>query len=122
MKSSPQGGPRSRAAMLGVLERYTNALLKPPVMSEHDDLLEKSAPDESPFADKGTPDPLADPEQIHARDAQERDLATLLDGHPRRLSPADGLDLRAAGRGRRWRGGARPEGSPNGRTTLPSST
>ncbi|ELY54990.1 orc1/cdc6 family replication initiation protein [Natronococcus amylolyticus DSM 10524] len=49
-------------------------------MSKYDDLFEATAPDDSPFADKAALDPLADPPTIHARDDQERELATILNG------------------------------------------
>jgi len=49
-------------------------------MSKYDDLFADAAPDESVFADKGALDPLADPADIHARETQERDLATILTG------------------------------------------
>ena len=47
-------------------------------MSKYDDLFDATAPAGTIFADKGALDPLADPEEIHARDAQERALATIL--------------------------------------------
>jgi len=49
-------------------------------MSKYDDLFDDTAPDDSVFADKGTLDPLREPDEIVARDAQERELATLLNG------------------------------------------
>ncbi|MDG5820205.1 AAA family ATPase [Natronococcus sp. A-GB7] len=49
-------------------------------MSKYDDLFDETAPDASLFADKGALDPLATPAEIHAREAQERELATLLNG------------------------------------------
>ncbi|NHN46489.1 AAA family ATPase [Halostella sp. JP-L12] len=49
-------------------------------MSKYDDRFDDTAPDDSVFADKGALDPLTDPDEIVARDAQERALATLLNG------------------------------------------
>jgi archaeal cell division control protein 6 len=49
-------------------------------MSKYDDLFDETAPDASCFADKGALDPLATPAEIYARDAQERELATILNG------------------------------------------
>jgi archaeal cell division control protein 6 len=49
-------------------------------MSTYDDRFAETAPDDSLFIDKGTLDPLADPEEIVARDVQERELATILNG------------------------------------------
>ncbi|AGB38800.1 Cdc6/Cdc18 family protein [Natronococcus occultus] len=49
-------------------------------MSKYDDLFAATAPDDSPFIDKGVLDPLADPPEIHARKDQERELARLLNG------------------------------------------
>jgi archaeal cell division control protein 6 len=61
-------------------------------MSKYDDLFDETAPDESLFADKGALDPLADPDEIHARDAQERELATILNGvHDGYLPPTVSL-------------------------------
>ncbi|WP_222912779.1 AAA family ATPase [Natrinema sp. SYSU A 869] len=49
-------------------------------MSKYDDLFAETAPADSVFADKGALDPLAEPAEILARGAQERDLATILAG------------------------------------------
>ncbi|RQG97654.1 Cdc6/Cdc18 family protein [Natrarchaeobius chitinivorans] len=49
-------------------------------MSKYDDLFADTAPDESLFVDKGALDPLAEPPEIVARDDQERELATVLNG------------------------------------------
>lgn len=49
-------------------------------MSKYDDLFDDTAPDDSVFTDKGALDPLADPDEIVARERQERELATLLNG------------------------------------------
>nr|WP_306438861.1 hypothetical protein [Natronococcus pandeyae] len=49
-------------------------------MNKYDDLFDETAPDDSLFADKGALDPLADPDEIVARDAQEREPATMLNG------------------------------------------
>ena len=49
-------------------------------MSKYDDLFDDTAPDDSVFADKGALDPLAEPDEIVARESQERELATLLNG------------------------------------------
>jgi archaeal cell division control protein 6 len=49
-------------------------------MSTYDDLFAETAPDESLFVDKGALDPLAEPTEIVARDVQERELATILNG------------------------------------------
>ncbi|MDG5761530.1 AAA family ATPase [Natronococcus sp. A-GB1] len=61
-------------------------------MSKYDDLFDETAPDASLFADKGALDPLATPAEIHARDAQERELATILNGvHDGYLPPTVSL-------------------------------
>lgn len=55
----------------------------PPVpspTSRYDDLSDETRSDESVFADKGALDPLAEPDDIHARADQERQLATDLNG------------------------------------------
>lgn len=49
-------------------------------MSKYDDLFDETRPDGRIFADKSALDPLADPDEIIARDDQERRLATLLNG------------------------------------------
>jgi orc1/cdc6 family replication initiation protein len=49
-------------------------------MTDYDDLFAETAPDDSVFVDKGALDPLAEPDEILARDAQEAQLATLLNG------------------------------------------
>lgn len=49
-------------------------------MSKYDNLFDETAPDDSVFADKGALDPLAEPDEIIARDEQERELATILNG------------------------------------------
>ena len=49
-------------------------------MTKYDDLFDDTRPARSVFADKGALDPLADPDEIVARDAQERHLARLLNG------------------------------------------
>ena len=49
-------------------------------MSKYDDLFDNTAPDESVFADKSALDPLAPPAEIIARDDQEQQLATILNG------------------------------------------
>jgi archaeal cell division control protein 6 len=49
-------------------------------MSKYDDRFDETTPDASCFADKGALDPLGDPDEIHARDVQERELATILNG------------------------------------------
>jgi cell division control protein 6 len=49
-------------------------------MTDYDDLFDATAPDDSVFADKGTLDPLRDPEETVARKDQQRELATLLNG------------------------------------------
>ena len=49
-------------------------------MSKYDDLFDDTAPTDSVFVDKGVLDPLAEPAKIHAREAQERELATILNG------------------------------------------
>ena len=49
-------------------------------MTDYDDLFADTAPDDSVFVDKGVLDPLAEPESIHARESQERELATVLNG------------------------------------------
>ncbi|WP_336343322.1 Cdc6/Cdc18 family protein [Halalkalicoccus ordinarius] len=47
---------------------------------KYDDLFDETAPADSVFADKGALDPLAEPDEIIARDEQERELATILNG------------------------------------------
>ncbi|WP_394740102.1 Cdc6/Cdc18 family protein [Natronococcus roseus] len=49
-------------------------------MSKYDDLFDEVTAEESLFREKGALDPLAEPDEIHARDAQERELAALLSG------------------------------------------
>ena len=49
-------------------------------MTDYDSLFEATAPDNRIFADKSALDPLADPDEIVARDEQEHRLATLLNG------------------------------------------
>ena len=49
-------------------------------MSKYDELFDATAPTESVFADKGALDPLAEPDEIVARDGQEQTLATILNG------------------------------------------
>jgi orc1/cdc6 family replication initiation protein len=47
---------------------------------KYDDLFAETAPDDSVFADKAALDPLAAPDEIVARDDQERKLAGVLNG------------------------------------------
>jgi archaeal cell division control protein 6 len=47
---------------------------------KYDDLFDETAPTESVFTDKGALDPLAEPDEIIAREDQERQLATILNG------------------------------------------
>ncbi|WP_336361970.1 Cdc6/Cdc18 family protein [Halalkalicoccus salilacus] len=47
---------------------------------KYDDLFDETAPSDSVFADKSALDPLAEPDEIIARDKQERELATILNG------------------------------------------
>ena len=49
-------------------------------MSKYDDLFDDTTPTDSVFADKGALDPLAKPDKIIARDEEERQLATILNG------------------------------------------
>lgn len=49
-------------------------------MSKYDELFDETVPSDSVFADKGALDPLAEPEEIIAREDQERELATILNG------------------------------------------
>ncbi|QCS42029.1 Cdc6/Cdc18 family protein [Natrinema versiforme] len=49
-------------------------------MRDYDDLFDETAPTESVFADKRALDPLAAPTEVHAREGQERALATILNG------------------------------------------
>jgi archaeal cell division control protein 6 len=64
----------------------------PPHMSKYDDRFDETAPDASCFADTGALDPLATPAEIYARGAQERELATLLNGvHDGSLPPTVSL-------------------------------
>jgi cell division control protein 6 len=49
-------------------------------MSRYDDLFEDATVENSVFADKGALDPLAEPDKLVPRDAQEEELASLLTG------------------------------------------
>lgn len=49
-------------------------------MNKYDELFDETAPTESVFADKGALDPLAEPDEIVAREEQERALARILNG------------------------------------------
>ena len=49
-------------------------------MTRCDDLFDATAPDDSFFTDKGALDPLAEPDEVVARDEQEQQLARLLNG------------------------------------------
>ena len=49
-------------------------------MTNYDDLFEQTAPEASVFTDKVALDPLAEPDGIIARDHQQRQLATILNG------------------------------------------
>ena len=49
-------------------------------MNKYDDLFAKTTPTDSVFADKSALDPLAEPDEIIAREDQERELATILNG------------------------------------------
>ncbi|WP_331234036.1 Cdc6/Cdc18 family protein [Natronorarus salvus] len=49
-------------------------------MSKYDDLFDETAPENSVFADKSALDPFADPEDIVAREEQERAVARMLNG------------------------------------------
>ena len=49
-------------------------------MTNYDKLFDDAAPDDTVFADKGALDPLAEPDEIVAREDQEHELATLLNG------------------------------------------
>ena len=49
-------------------------------MNKYDDLFEETTPDESVFADKSALDPFREPEEILAREEQERALARILTG------------------------------------------
>ena len=49
-------------------------------MTDYDELFEETAPEESLFAKKSALDPLAEPEEIVAREAQQAQLARLLNG------------------------------------------
>ncbi|WP_436344057.1 Cdc6/Cdc18 family protein [Natronorubrum sp. FCH18a] len=49
-------------------------------MTKYDDLFDDTAPTNSVFLEKGALDPLAEPDEIHARESQERALATILNG------------------------------------------
>ncbi|ELY54922.1 cell division control protein 6 [Natronococcus amylolyticus DSM 10524] len=49
-------------------------------MSKYDELFDEVTAEESLFREKGALDPLAEPDGIHARDAQEHELASLLAG------------------------------------------
>jgi archaeal cell division control protein 6 len=49
-------------------------------MDKYDVLFDEVKPDKRILRERGALDPLADPDEIHARDAQERELAALLAG------------------------------------------
>ncbi|ADJ13930.1 Cdc6/Cdc18 family protein [Halalkalicoccus jeotgali] len=49
-------------------------------MNKYDDLFDETTPDDSVFADKGALDPLTEPKETIARDEQEHELATILNG------------------------------------------
>ena len=49
-------------------------------MSKYDDLFAETALGDSVFAEKRALDPLASPDEIHGRESQERQLATILNG------------------------------------------
>lgn len=49
-------------------------------MTDYDDLFDDVAAADSVFADKGALDPLADPDEVIARDTEERALASILAG------------------------------------------
>lgn len=49
-------------------------------MTDYDNLFDETVPADSVFADKAALDPLAEPDDIVARDEQERTLARLLNG------------------------------------------
>ena len=49
-------------------------------MGKYDDLFDETVPTDSVFADKGALDPLSEPDEIAARDEQERAIAQLLNG------------------------------------------
>ncbi|NHN60129.1 AAA family ATPase [Halorussus sp. JP-T4] len=49
-------------------------------MTDYDDLFDDVAATDSVFADKGALDPLADPDEVVARDEEERALASILTG------------------------------------------
>lgn len=55
-------------------------------MTDYDDLFDKTAPGENVFADNRALDPLAEPEEIVARKAQQAQLARLLNGSTRGIS------------------------------------
>ena len=57
-------------------------------MTKYDDLFDQTAPEGSVFTDKGLLNPLTEPKEIIARDEQEREFATILNGvHDRYLPP-----------------------------------
>lgn len=49
-------------------------------MTDYDDLFARTAATNSLFTDKSTLDPLAEPEEVVAREAQQERLAQLLSG------------------------------------------
>ncbi|WP_321112077.1 hypothetical protein [Halorussus salinisoli] len=49
-------------------------------MTRYDDLFDATSPGDSVFADKGALDQLAEPDEMVACDAQEQQLARLLNG------------------------------------------
>ena len=61
-------------------------------MTDYDELFDQTAPEESVFADKSAFDPLAEPEEIVAREDQQTRLARLLnvdygDTSEKRMTP-----------------------------------
>lgn len=49
-------------------------------MTDYDDLFDQTAATDSLFRDKSALDPLAEPEEVVARDRQQQRLAQLLSG------------------------------------------
>jgi hypothetical protein len=91
-------------------------------MSKYDDLFDATALDDSVFADKSALDPLAAPDDIVARDDQERRFATILQGVHQGYSRRQCRYTARRGRARRRPPAGSVGSSPPGPTNWPSST
>lgn len=89
-------------------------------MSKYDDLFAEVTAEESLFLEKGALDPLAEPDEIHARDDQEHELASLLAGvHEGDVAPTVSSSG-PPGTARRCRPGGSVRSSPRATTRSPS--